>query len=392
MPGLPASKALLLYGMMALAVRFSNLPEFSSIARTNRGRSFAKFADRIIMDSLLDTDLENPSLDHLHGCSLVAVYWLASRPNKKAAFLVGIVVRIAYSLGLNVIDQDLRASEPPQVTDVEWARREELRRAWWLVFECDNFASIIRCQPLTIDRSRMHVLLPSSDHHWHSQIPCPSAFLEADAAQSWRNLEKSPNRNPHAWYLLANELMIRAHEAVRSVRSDPQRRLDIHDAARYANLSVPPELDLSNDVLSFDEETAGHDNWVIALHMMLQGCGFSNTSNHFRHDSLTVPVLCCMRLVQKLRSRWILSCARRRRVIPARRTKKLVAHDKAFRTLLVVSDQHSIPCCVFYGTGRPTSAPLCSLSKSVCYSVRTQQISKRLLLHRRRPEAQWSGP
>jgi hypothetical protein len=229
------------------------------------------------MDSLLDTDLENPSLDRLHGCSLVAVYWLASRPNKKAAFLVGIVVRIAYSLGLNVIDQDLRASEPPQVTDVEWARREELRRAWWLVFECDNFASVIRCQPLTIDRSRMHVLLPSSDHHWFSQTPCLSAFLEDDAAQSWRNLEKSPNRNPHAWYLLANDLMIRAHEAVRSVCSDPQRRLDIHDAARYAAMSVPPELNLSNDVLSFDEETAGHDNWVIALHMMLQGYGFSIT-------------------------------------------------------------------------------------------------------------------
>jgi hypothetical protein len=276
-PSLPASKALLLYGMMALAVRFSNLPEFSFIARTNRGRSFAEHADQIIVDSLLDTDLENPSLDHLHGCSLVALYWLASRPNKKASVLVGIVVRIAYSLGLNVIDEDLRASEPPQVTDLEWARREELRRAWWLVFECDNFASVIRCQPLTIDRSRIHVLLPSSDHHLYSQIPCPSAFLEDNAVQSWRNMEKSPNRNPHAWYLLANDLMIRAHEAVRSVRSDPQRRLDIHDTAQYAAMSVPPELNLSNDVLSFDEKTAGHDNWVIAFHMMLQGCGSTNT-------------------------------------------------------------------------------------------------------------------
>jgi hypothetical protein len=262
---------------MALAVRFSNLPEFSSIARTNRGRSFAEHADQIIVDSLLDTDLENPSLDHLHGCSLVALYWLASRPNKKASVLVGIVVRIAYSLGLNVIDEDLRASEPPQVTDLEWARREELRRAWWLVFECDNFASVIRCQPLTIDRSRIHVLLPSSDHHLYSQIPCPSAFLEDNAVQSWRNMEKSPNRNPHAWYLLANDLMIRAHEAVRSVRSDPQRRLDIHDTAQYAAMSVPPELNLSNDVLSFDEKTAGHDNWVIAFHMMLQGCESTNT-------------------------------------------------------------------------------------------------------------------
>jgi hypothetical protein len=94
-------------------------------------------------------------------------------------------------------------------------------------------------------------------------------------------MEESRNRNPHAWYLLANELMIRAHEAVRSVRSDPQRRLDIHDAARYAAMSVPPEFNLSNDVLSFDNETAGHDNWVIAFHMMLQGYGFSNTPTIF---------------------------------------------------------------------------------------------------------------
>jgi hypothetical protein len=269
-PVLPIEQALLIYGMMALSARFSNLPEFSGVARKQRGREFARQSGHILTHILMNSDLDTPSLTFLHGCSLAAVYWLACAPNGRAWFLVGICVRIAYSLSLNTIDDDLRVPEAQPIPVDEWTRREELRRAWWLVVECDNFASIVQCRPLTIDRTRMHVHLPSKDEFWLSGKPCTSAFLDDDILLSWKQLKSSSNRNPHAWYLLVNQLLIRGHEMSLKSRISVEDRRDLQDAIQSVAMSLPQEFQLSRDIISFEEDSVDHDNWVIALHLMLQ--------------------------------------------------------------------------------------------------------------------------
>jgi hypothetical protein len=259
-----------LYSIMALAARFSNLPELANIPRTQRGRKYTRHCGYIISNTLMDSDLDKPSLTFLHGCLLTAAYWLADRPNGKAWFLVGICVRAAYSLSLNMIDYDLRESSHTSIADQEWTRREELRRAWWCVVECDNFASVVRCRPLTIDRGRMHVLLPSEDRFWLLGKQTSSAFLDDDTLQSWRNLMASKNRNPHAWYLLVNQLMLRGHEHSLKTTISSQQHRDLRDMVQYAAMSLPNEFNLNNNILNFSDESAGDDNWIIASHIMLQ--------------------------------------------------------------------------------------------------------------------------
>jgi hypothetical protein len=267
---LPPEQALLIYSMMALSARFSDLSMYSIVPRHQRGRDFARKSGQIISQLLLDSELESPSLTFLHGCSLAAVYWLSSRPNGKAWHLVGICIRIAYSLRLNAIDEDMRTTDPKPLSSREWIRREELRRAWWLVVECDNFASVLQCCPLSIDRNRVHVLLPSQDKDWISGVPSTSAFLDNDVLQSWKQLKLSANRNPYAWYLLVNQLMIEGHEASLKFNTPIQHRDDLQDVIQCVSMSLPQEFSLSRDTIAFEDGSIDHDNWVLSLHLMLQ--------------------------------------------------------------------------------------------------------------------------
>ena len=269
-PTLPLDLALLVYGMMALSARFSTSTALSAVPRKQRGREFARSSGVLITRVLLDSDLDTPSLTFLHGCTLAAVYQLTRAPNGKAWFLVGICVRLAYSLSLHTTDEDFRTPEAKTHPDHDWVTREELRRAWWLVVECDNFASVIQCRPLTIDQTRMHVLLPSSDESWFSGKPPSSAFLDDDILRSWKQLKASSNRNPHAWYLLANRLMIQGHELSLKHNVEDADRRDLEDAIQCVTMSLPHEFELNKEVISFEEGSVGHDNWVISIHLMLQ--------------------------------------------------------------------------------------------------------------------------
>jgi hypothetical protein len=116
----------------------------------------------------------------------------------------------------------------------------------------------------------MHVLLPSSDEQWLSGKPQASAFLDDDIVRSWKQLKASPNRNPHAWYLLANRLMIQGHELSLKHNIEETDRRDLQDVIQCVTMSLPHEFELNKDIISFEEDSVGYDNWVIAVHLMLQ--------------------------------------------------------------------------------------------------------------------------
>ncbi|KAF2101153.1 hypothetical protein NA57DRAFT_74739 [Rhizodiscina lignyota] len=287
-PTLPIEDALVIYGMMALSARFSNLPIFSAIPRKKRGRLFARQSGLLINRLLMYAEMDTPSLTFLHGSLLAAFFWLACAPGGKAWFLAGNCVRAAYSLSLNTIDEDLRGSKTQSLPAIEWVRREELRRAWWAAVECDNFASVIRCRPLTIDRGRMHVLLPSTDESWYSETPRTSAFLDDDVLSSWKQLKASTNLNPHAWYLVANQLMICSHEMSLKGKGCSMEMRDLGDVIHCFAMSIPAQFHVSSDTLLFEEESVGHDNWIIAMHIMLQGA-FTYVMDASNENSASEP-------------------------------------------------------------------------------------------------------
>jgi hypothetical protein len=56
----------------------------------------------------------------------------------------------------------------------EWVQREELRRAWWLVWELDAFGSTISNRAYAINYKIMLVLLPVSDKSCFEESPVAS--------------------------------------------------------------------------------------------------------------------------------------------------------------------------------------------------------------------------
>ena len=119
---------------------------------------------------------------------------------------------MAYEMDLCNVDAD-----GGQNLDVgEWVEREEIRRAWWLVWEFDTFAGRILRRPYTIDRKRMSVLLPASDDAWFGETPVNSAKLEVHPSAVWKSLQGCGNQDYRAWFIAANFLMSLIYDFSRS--------------------------------------------------------------------------------------------------------------------------------------------------------------------------------
>ena len=120
--------------------------------------------------------------------------------------------RLAFELGLDKIDEDLLGVDYSSEWEspYEWVEREEKRRAWWLVWELDVFASTILKRPQAIDKSQINVLLPASDAQWFDNCPISSTFIIRDVANTWRTLQDCPNQDVRAWFLVCTFFMATA--------------------------------------------------------------------------------------------------------------------------------------------------------------------------------------
>jgi hypothetical protein len=92
---------------------------------------------------------------------------------------------LAYELDL----ADINADKTQDLMLEEWVEKEEMRRAWWLVWELDAFGSTALNRPYTINWRRMAVTLPASDKAWSTEAPQPSVKLNTCPGQSWRSLQ-----------------------------------------------------------------------------------------------------------------------------------------------------------------------------------------------------------
>jgi hypothetical protein len=192
--------------MFALAARFADKLYWEQLPK-KRGLQFADRA-RSIHDRLVRTD-HSPSLCFLQGSILLTFHGLAVKPSFQTWLGVSTCCRIVYSLSLHQIDK-----EPPRngnQTPQRWAKKEEERRAWWAIYQMDNFSSIIACRPFNIDANRMNVMLPAADPDWFEYSPSPSVSLYAQGLD-WQTLADCKIRNPYAWYLVSNVLLRSSHQ------------------------------------------------------------------------------------------------------------------------------------------------------------------------------------
>lgn len=256
---LSLEEQLIFHSMFALAARFSDLPYFTGVAPADRGKPFA--AQAIKRYDLCRHALEEPNMHQLQGSILLAFLFYTSGPSSKAWLLTGVVVRLAYELGIEKIDLDGRTAIPVE----EWVRREEFRRAWWLVWELDTFGSIICGRPYVIPREEVPVFLPVSDEYWFSGTLTSSATLKTSPEDAWRSLEGSENQSPRAWFLVANYIVSFA------LGPRPMSQLDklsIDLSINCFRLALPKSFHPPFERL-VGADTATERNWVICTHLML---------------------------------------------------------------------------------------------------------------------------
>jgi len=271
--GYSVTEALLLYGMFALAARYSQGPALRAYAAPDRGRRFTDTATSLYEKARLAVD--EPDLTYLQGCILLAFDRYTSGPCHRGWLLSGICVRIAYDLGLCDIDEDDDDdSNHAGILDPSvWTRKEEMRRAWWYVWELDMFGSCMSRRPTMIDRRRMDVHLPVGDEAWFSERPVASAPLRTDPGKAWASLVGCPNQDARAWFLVANYLMTLPIDTLQGGKpaSSTESQVLANAIACYA-LALPPHLRLDSPSVRFDQSTFAKSNWIIAIHVMMLTC------------------------------------------------------------------------------------------------------------------------
>lgn len=271
---LTLESALILNGVMSLSARFSRSSHFKDVMPTMRGDQFAKQAQSIYADATRFQGDEAPTLRYLQGCILLAFYHNTNCSNSFGWTLTGVCTRLAYDLGLNTLDDDIDCqpgSSNPQWTSTEdWVMREELRRAWWSVWELDTFASTVARRPYTIDRNTMQVLLPASDECWFDGKPVASAPIGSTPASAWRSLRGLPNQDERAWFLVANYLMALAYDLMTRKDVPARVKAEMENALTCFSLSLPDHFRLATANFIFNDASFARSNWIVTTNIILQ--------------------------------------------------------------------------------------------------------------------------
>jgi hypothetical protein len=266
--GLNPDEALTLCSMFALAARFSHHPRFANLPALEKGDEFAELAAQAYGKSRLSS---NPPFAHIQGCILLAFYFYTSGPNKQGWILIGVCVRLAYIMGLSEIDDEEWV--PPRPMDA--VEKEELRRAWWLVWELDTFASMTFRKPFSIDRKRMAVKLPISDQAWFAELEIDSAEMMTTSGQIWKSLRGSPNQDARSWFLLADQCMSNVLDRLQQRHGlTLEHKVILENEVACFKIALPPALRLDTEPLEFTPSTFAASNWILGIHIMLMATSF----------------------------------------------------------------------------------------------------------------------
>ena len=262
---LPLETLLLLNAMFALAARFSD-KVLCELAPKERGLRFAERA-RKIHNELIKTD-QLPSLRFLQGSILLTYHDLTLKPTFQTWLSVSTCCRIAYCLSLHQTDKESIPND--KTTPQQWTRNEERRRAWWIIYYMDNFASIVACRPFNIDTNRMDVLLPASDSDWFSCSPSTSVSLKGQGLD-WQRLVDLKMQDPYVWCIVSNILLRAAHQEFDKSVCSVQEVEILQASLHCLGLTLPPMFrSCLHDISPADCLDFTSTNWAICTMILVQ--------------------------------------------------------------------------------------------------------------------------
>ncbi|GAD99203.1 fungal specific transcription factor, putative [Paecilomyces variotii No. 5] len=214
---MPEQASTLLASMFCLAVRYAHPGVSSGLdgydgTGAPRPERFYELASDASHRHLRSCGDKPPPLFLLQALVLTTYNELVIGVRGVAWRSLGLVIRIAYEMGLHLVDLPSRSTRQDGSESVEvWVAKEERRRVWWTIWELEVFATTIRRSPIGMDQSQHATLLPVEDTFWFEGKKAPSCFLDADPTLRWKNLQKSGNENGRAWFIVVNSFMRDAH-------------------------------------------------------------------------------------------------------------------------------------------------------------------------------------
>ncbi|OAL38638.1 hypothetical protein AYO20_01844 [Fonsecaea nubica] len=171
-------------------------------------KHFEDMALRYVDQALAEYSDRSPPLCVLQALVLNTFSQLIKGVRGAAWRRLGICVRVAYELDLHHIDRD---NTPEQQDPDIWCRIEECRRAWWAIWEMDNFASLIRRCPTAVDGTDNETRFPVADEEWFALRFTPSCFLETKPMERLKALQHCSTQSSKAWFLVLDSLMREGH-------------------------------------------------------------------------------------------------------------------------------------------------------------------------------------
>ncbi|PKK52267.1 hypothetical protein CI102_2338, partial [Trichoderma harzianum] len=216
---------LLLNALFALAAKFTDDPRVHSFdlslaqcfsgaespgtahtrktSRRERGRGFSRRAGELLQDTAheyenleLDANMaDKPSILLIQGAVLLSYAELSRGAVHRAYSLISKCVRIAYDAGLDRIDSVENAQSIDHISShqtTDW-RKEELRRAWWCIWELESFVCNILCRTQITNLTNCQTKLPMDDLDWFDGTEIPSYFLPSNFEQ-WSRLDIASTR------------------------------------------------------------------------------------------------------------------------------------------------------------------------------------------------------
>ncbi|OAP64916.1 hypothetical protein AYL99_00888 [Fonsecaea erecta] len=265
----------LLAAVCTIAAHYMEDRPDPSHAATHTPHHFYKLACTITTELLDKCGDGKPPLALLQALILIAYYEMIVSARGRAWRSLGTCVRVAHEIELHLTDSTLQGKslqEQKALTEA-WSRKEEQRRAWWLLWELDVFASTVRRRPASIHDGEHAVLLPVSERAWLEGHYQPSCFLDPDPLHRTRKLRECGNSNGNAWFIVINSLVRDAHTTANptshcdrglprtdvsplvdtaSGNSVDERRLAVlDDFILYFKTMMPKECAYQGDYLSF---------------------------------------------------------------------------------------------------------------------------------------------
>ncbi|KAJ3152252.1 hypothetical protein HDU89_001472 [Geranomyces variabilis] len=244
-------QSFLLYSMYAIAARFSTNPEIVSNDAYRAGQPFY-----IAARNMADRHLDSPNSSTVVGLLILALYSVESDRGSAAWMFIGLAIRMAQELKLNIDpdSQRIMGNLQPIPGDQNWVQKEAHRRIWWYCFVQDRYAGAATDRSMIINERDCRSDLPASDEEWESatEMMDPLTRQRASAGALAGPAHASP-LSIHAYLILLMKIFGRILDHLSVLKSsqmssvtpalapDPDHQLAILDSSLRAWFASLPE-------------------------------------------------------------------------------------------------------------------------------------------------------